>query len=81
MLTYRAGAWWTRVYCPEFGMGMSTAEEVIDTYGEARAELPTFIAPGNSAALEEALLGVADVVPEPVADEPPAEPQRQPGDD
>jgi hypothetical protein len=55
MLTYRAGAWWTRIYCPEFGMGMSTAEEVIDTHGETVVEAPAALRPGSTKALEAAL--------------------------
>ena len=30
MLMYRAGGFWTRVYCPEIGLGMYTADEVED---------------------------------------------------
>lgn len=30
MLTYRAGAWWTRAYAPELSMGLSTTEEIAD---------------------------------------------------
>lgn len=30
MLMYRAGAFWARCYCPEIGLGMETADEVID---------------------------------------------------
>lgn len=30
MLMYRAGAWWTRVYCPELSLGLHTSEEVYD---------------------------------------------------
>jgi hypothetical protein len=30
MLTYRAGAWWTRIYCPELALGLHTTDEVED---------------------------------------------------
>jgi hypothetical protein len=30
MLMYRAGAWWTRVYCPELSLGLHTTDEIAD---------------------------------------------------
>lgn len=30
MLMYRAGAWWSRVYCPELSLGMHTTDEFED---------------------------------------------------
>lgn len=36
MLTYRAGAWWTRIYCPELALGLHTTDEVEDM-GYARS--------------------------------------------
>lgn len=30
MLTYRAGAWWTRIYCPDLALGLHTTDEVED---------------------------------------------------
>lgn len=30
MLMYRAGAWWTNVYCPELSLGILTADEAVD---------------------------------------------------
>jgi hypothetical protein len=30
MLMYRAGAWWTRVYCPELSLGFHTTDEIED---------------------------------------------------
>lgn len=30
MFMYRAGAWWTRVYCPELSLGLHTHEEMED---------------------------------------------------
>lgn len=59
MLMYRAASWWTRVYCPEFMLGMGTAEETIDTYGEtlSTSETPAALRPGSAKALEAELLG------------------------
>jgi hypothetical protein len=54
MIMYRAASFWTRVFAPELSLGMSTAEEVIDTTGEEVA-MPTGIAPGNVGSLEAAL--------------------------
>lgn len=59
MLMYRAGAFWTRVYAPEIGLGMMTAEEIIDTTGVDTTELPAALSPGSSRALEAELLGAA----------------------
>lgn len=84
MLTYRAGAWWTRIYCPEFGMGMTTSEEAIDTWGEARGDVvtPAAIAPGSTEALEEALRATEPVeVAAPSSPEPESQPMREPGED
>jgi hypothetical protein len=30
MLMYRAGAWWSRVYCPELSLGLHTTDEIDD---------------------------------------------------
>jgi hypothetical protein len=30
MLHYRAAAWWTRIYCPELSLGLSTSDEAED---------------------------------------------------
>jgi hypothetical protein len=30
MLMYRAGAWWSRVYCPELSLGMHTTDEAYE---------------------------------------------------
>ena len=66
MLTYRAGSWWTRIYCPEMAMGMGTSEEAIDTWGEqvssTAAPMPAALVPGSSKALETTLLGNANPV-------------------
>lgn len=56
MFMYRAGAWWSDLYCPELAMGMGTAEEAIDAYGETVHELPSGLRPGNTAALQSALM-------------------------
>lgn len=55
MLCYRAAAFWTRIYAPELSLGMSTNDEVIDTYGEDVTAVPAGLRPGNTAALETAL--------------------------
>ncbi len=60
MLTYRAGAWWTRIYCPEFGMGMTTTEETYDTVGIDVMETPSALTPGSTQALEDALRSAVD---------------------
>jgi hypothetical protein len=59
MMMYRAAAFWTRIYAPELSLGMGTAEEAIDTYGETVANVatPVGLVPGSSQALEAALLG------------------------
>jgi len=88
MLTYRAGSWWTRIYCPEFAMGMGTAEEAIDTWGESvsTTTIPAGLVPGSAKALESTLLGGADPVTGevPMSDEEKraaADAEREPGDD
>ncbi len=55
MLCYRAAAFWTRVYAPELSLGMSTADEVIDTYGEDATPVPAGLIPGSPSSLEAAL--------------------------
>lgn len=37
MLTYRAGAWWTRIYCPELALGLHTTDEIEDIGPSPRA--------------------------------------------
>lgn len=58
MLIYRSASFWTNVYAPELSIGMSTAEEIVDTHGIEVTELPPppGVMPGNSKALEAALL-------------------------
>jgi hypothetical protein len=36
MLMYRAGAWWSRVYCPELSLGMHTTDEAEDAIAAPR---------------------------------------------
>lgn len=55
MLMYRAAAFWTRIYAPELSLGMHTADEVIDTYGEPVHDIPAALTPGSPSALEAAL--------------------------
>ncbi len=87
MFMYRAGAWWTDIYCPEFGMGMGTAEEAIDTYGEPVVSTPAALMPGTPAALEAALVATAplitadgEVLPAPAPSKA-AERVREPGEE
>ncbi len=61
MLMYRAASFWTRIFAPELSLGMSTAEEIIDTTGE-EVPMPNGMAPGNPGALEAALRS-KDAVP------------------
>lgn len=60
MLCYRAAAFWTRVYAPELSLGMSTADEVIDTYGEDVTAVPVGLTPGSPSSLEAALRNKAN---------------------
>jgi hypothetical protein len=64
MLSYRAAAFWTRLYAPELSLGMATAEEAQDIHArpEIVQQLPTALVPGNAKTLEADLLGKA---PEP----------------
>ena len=39
MLMYRAGAWWSRVYCPELSLGLHTTDELEDV-GYVRESKP-----------------------------------------
>lgn len=57
MLMYRSGSFWSRVYCPELSLGMTTAEEIVDTTGVDVTELPKAITPGSIKELESTLLG------------------------
>lgn len=63
MLCYRAAAFWQRLYAPELGLGMSTSDEVIDTYGYTVPEAPAAVRPGSTQALEAALRGASDAAP------------------
>jgi hypothetical protein len=56
MFMYRAGTFWTRVYAPEIGLGMSTREEIVDTTGVDVTEMPNALVPGSAKALEQALM-------------------------
>jgi hypothetical protein len=61
MFSYRAAAFWTRLYCPEISIGFQTSEELRDQYGqEAAAEshqLPAQLTPAGAKSLE-AVLGM-----------------------
>lgn len=57
MLIYRSAAFWTRVYCPELSLGISTQEEVIDTHGYTVTETKRAPATtGNAKDLEAELM-------------------------
>jgi hypothetical protein len=75
MLHYRAAAFWTRLYAPELAMGIHTTEEVRDMQGGYAGEMPAELAPGDSKALEAALLG------ETIEAHGETVPTREPGDD
>lgn len=60
MLCYRSATWWSRLFCPELGLGMQTREEIIDTHGELVSDTtatPAAIMPGSPQALEAELMG------------------------
>ena len=63
MFMYRAGTFWTRVYAPEIGLGMSTREEIIDTTGVEVIETPSALVPKDPKALESALMSHGVVPP------------------
>lgn len=62
MFMYRAGTFWTRVYAPEIGLGMSTREEIIDTTAEEISSMPEQLAPGSPKQLEAALMASGTTV-------------------
>ena len=76
MFSYRAAAFWTRLYCPEISIGFQTSEELRDQYGtDARSEmhaLPAQLSPAGAKSLE-AVLGMQNDA-EQVVDEPDGEP-------
>lgn len=61
MFCYRAGAFWSRLFCPEIGLGFQTVEEAYDVGGASGvsvgASLPEALTPAGSKALE-AVLGI-----------------------
>lgn len=57
MYAYRAGAFWTRIYAPEMSLGMTTAEEAIDTTGVDVTDRPTRMPSTSLTDLEGELLG------------------------
>ena len=89
MLMYRSAGFWSRVYCPEISLGLTTSEETVDTFGGGRAfasvELPEVASPKS---LEAALLAddPAPAAPAPSSpaapvEDPPDFPAREPGAD
>lgn len=77
MLCYRAAAFWVRLYAPEVAMGIHTADEVTDMQPSNYADLPDALVPGDSKALEAALL--VDSAPANAVEAKAVE--REPGDD
>lgn len=71
MLTYRAAAFWTRIFAPEISLGMQTVDELADVGGPA-VELPAGVAPGDAKALEAELLATPAAAPSAPASEPEA---------
>jgi hypothetical protein len=63
MLTYRAAAFWTRIYAPELSLGIRTADELGDVYGHGAADMPQALTPVSAKSLETALLA-ASIEPE-----------------
>lgn len=58
MLRFRAAAFWARVYCPELALGMHTSDEAQDVQVSTTVrDLPPELAPGDTKALQDALLG------------------------
>jgi hypothetical protein len=66
MLQYRAAAFWSRIYCPELGLGMMTREELEDTPVEkAKPEIRVKAEPEPAAAVVKEPTVVASVEPAP----------------
>jgi hypothetical protein len=62
MLMYRAGAFWTRVYCPEMSLGMGTTEEREDLrYTQRGASVADPSSPAKALEAELLLQGAAPV--------------------
>lgn len=87
MLAYRAASFWTRLYSPELSLGMQTADEVIDAFGEdtTPVESPRVSKVGNPKDLEAALQGVTSdgeiLESEIIAPPEAAKATREPGED
>jgi len=78
MLSYRAAAFWVRLYCPEISLGLVTQEEAVDIEAVTVSEVPApapaavaAIAPEPEPELPAEVVEVAEVVapgePEPAA--------------
>jgi len=66
MLQYRAAAFWSRIYCPELGLGMLTREELEDIPVEkAKPEIRVKAEPEPAAAVVEEPAVAAHVEPAP----------------
>lgn len=75
MLTYRAAAFWSRIYCPEVAMGLHTSEESEDA-SPAFSGMPDDIR--ESIAVNVAPVAIPALV---VPEEQPSKPMREPGED
>lgn len=73
MFVYRAAAFWQRAYAPEISMGLSSAEELNDTY-EAQSVAPGVYAV-DTESLRQTDQGVQDAA---IVGEPPSEPPAEP---
>lgn len=70
MLMYRAGGWWTRVYCPELSLGMQTAEETEDLMPPVEQRVQSVVA----------ALDAGDPEPEEAAGDEPGDVNPKPGE-
>jgi len=52
MFTYRAAAFWTRIFAPEVSLGMHTDDEVLDFAPPAVAPVATLVRPNRPRSLE-----------------------------
>lgn len=84
MLTYRAAAFWQRMYCPEISMGFLTKEEADDiSYADYEEVKPDEPKPNKKklTALASQAAGISnkpEPAPEPVTAKPASEPTAKP---
>lgn len=87
MLSYRAAAFWTRLFAPELSLGMHTSEEAEESRAPMQS-LPSSVVTGSIEALEAQLADATPLPVEPAETEPdapttqpPAEPALEPGEE